>query len=255
AMLAMLAKPSALPALVGLAVAQLLLGESWRSRLLYRIAPIVAGLGIALLYDLSQARYVHQGLRTFLQAGVNSDYYRTLADEARRYALLDGNWFGDGLRVAVFFALIYAVLRLVGVSHRLCVAVGVPFALFASWLGPWLAARESDGTVGSFHSVGAALAALGTAAFLLFGLGSRDGAVVSRGELARLGIWAIPTAAAWALYGAYDFRLLAPAWPPLLALVALTALPAAKTLARRGAVALAIPFALFAIVVAENVYN
>jgi hypothetical protein len=254
-LLAMLTKPSALLALIGLALAQLLLSESWRSRLLYRVAPLGAGIGLGLLYDLVQARYVHQGLRTFLQAGVNSDYYRTLADEARRYALLDGNWFGDGLRVAVFFALLYAALRLAGVSHRLSVAVGVPLALLASWLGPWLAARQSDGTVGSFHSVGAAIAALGTAAFLLFGLGSRDGAVASRGELARLGIWAIPTAAAWAVYGAYDFRLLTPAWPPLLALVALSALPAAKALAGRGAVALAVPFALFAIVVAENVYN
>ena len=98
AALAMLAKPSALLALIGLALAQLLLGESWRSRLLYRVAPLGAGIGLGLLYDFVQARYVHQGLRTFLQAGVNSDYYRTLADEARRYALLDGNWFGDGLR-------------------------------------------------------------------------------------------------------------------------------------------------------------
>ena len=71
----------------------------------------------------------------------------------------------------------------------------------------------------------------------------------------RLGVWAIPTCVAWAVYGAYDFRLLAPAWPPLLALVALTALPAATTLARLGPLALAIPFVLFAIVVAENVYN
>jgi hypothetical protein len=253
--LAMLAKPSALLALTGLALAQLLLGESLRSRLLYRIAPLVAGISLGLLYDLVQARYVHQGLRTFLQAGVNTDYYRTLADQSRRYALLDGNWFGDGLRVAVFFALIYAVLRLAGVGHRLCVAVGVPFALLASWLGPWLAAPGSAVTVGSFHSVGAAIVALGTAMFLFLGLASLDGAVASRGELARLGVWAIPTAAAWAVYGAYDFRLLAPAWPPLLALVTLSALPAAKALAGRGAVALAVPFALFAIVVAENVYN
>ena len=31
-----------------------------------------------------------------------------------QYALFDGNWFGDGLRVAAFFALLYAVLRLAG---------------------------------------------------------------------------------------------------------------------------------------------
>src|SRR5207302_1378934 len=118
-----------------------------------RLAGLLAA--VALLYDLSQARYVHQGLRTFLQAGVNTDYYRTLADEARRYALLDGNWFGDGLRVASIFALAYALLRLVGVRHRLAVLVGVPCALAGSWLGPWIAAHEGKVTVGSLHSVGA----------------------------------------------------------------------------------------------------
>jgi 4-amino-4-deoxy-L-arabinose transferase-like glycosyltransferase len=253
--LAMLAKPSALLALGGLALAQLLFRESWRERLVYRVAPVVAGIGVGLLYDVLQARYVHQDLQTFLQAGVNTDYYRTLADEARRYALLDGNWFGDGLRVAAFFALFYAALRLVGTRHRLAVALGAPLALLASWLGPWVAARESEVTVGALHSVGAAAAALGTTAFLVLGLVAREDAVVSRAEVARLGVWAIPTCVAWAVYGAYDFRLLAPAWPPLLALVVLGALPAAAVLARLGPVPLAIPLVLFATVVAENFYN
>jgi hypothetical protein len=255
AALAMLAKPSALLALVGLALAQLLFDESWRSRLQYRVAPILGGLGIGLLYDLTQARYVHQSLRTFLQAGVNTDYYRTLADEARRFAVLDGSWFGDGLRVAIFFALIYTLLRLVGARHRLAVAVGVPLALFVSWLGPWLAAGEARVAVGSLHSAGAAVAAIGTAIFLAFGVASYQDAVAPRGELGRLVLWAAPTAVAWAVYGAYDFRLLAPAWPPLLALVVFAALPAASAFARRGPLYLAVPFLLFAVVVAENVYN
>jgi hypothetical protein len=254
AALAMLAKPSALLALVGLALAQLLVSESWRARLVYRIAPLLAGIGLGLVYDLTQARYVHQGLRTFLQAGVNTDYYRTLADEARRYALLDGNWFGDGLRVSAFFALLYAALRLVGVAHRLAVLAGIPIALFLSWFGPWLAAHRA-GRGGGIPPFRAAAAAIGTAAFLLFAINSYGQAVPARGELARFAVWALPTAVAWAVYGAYDFRLLAPAWPPLLALVVLAALPAASALARRGALVAAVPFALLAIVVAENVYN
>ena len=253
AALAMLAKPSALLALFGLAVAQLLFDETWRSRIVYRVAPLAAGVGLGLLYDLVQARYVHQGLRTFLQAGVNTDYYRTLANEARRYALLDGNWFGDGLRVAAFFALAYSVLHLIGLAHRVAVVTGVPVALVASWLGPWIAAQQARVAVGSLHSAGAALVAAGTAGFLMLGALSSQGP--SRRELARLWLWALPTAIAWAVYGAYDFRLLAPAWPPLLSLVVVTALPAAVALARRGSIALAVPFALFAVVVAENVYN
>jgi 4-amino-4-deoxy-L-arabinose transferase-like glycosyltransferase len=253
--LALLAKPSALLALVGLALAQLLWNESWRSRLLYRVAPIAAGLGLGLIYDAVQAGYVNQGLRTFLQAGVNTAYYRSLADESRRYALLDGAWFGDGLRVAAFFAVVYAVLRIAGVRHRLCVAAGVPVALLFSWLGPWLAAHRADGTVGSFHSAGAAVAAVGMALFLAAGLYGFDAGVADRRELLQLAVWAVPTAIAWLVYGAYDFRLLAPAWPPLLALIVLAALPAATAFARRGALVAAVPVALFAVVVAENAYN
>jgi hypothetical protein len=255
AALAMLAKPSAFLALAGLAAAQLLVKESWRSRLVYRVGPVVAGIGIGLAYDASQASYVHQGLQSFMQAGVNTAYYRTLADEARRYALLDGAWFGDGLRVAAFFALAYTLVRLVGLRHRLSVAVGVPAALLSSWLGPWLAAREERLAVGSFHSVGAAVAAVGTALFLGAGVVAFENAVASGRELLRLVVWGLPTAIAWAIYGAYDLRLLAPGWPPLLALVVLAALPAASAFTRRGAVAVAVPVALFAIVVAENVYN
>jgi hypothetical protein len=255
AALAVLAKPSALLALVGLALAQLLVAESWRGRLLYRVAPLAAGLGLGLVYDATQARYVHQGLRTFLQSGVNTAYYRSLADEARRFALLDGSWFGDGLRVAIFFALAYTALRLARSSHRTAVFAGVPVALLASWLGPWIAVHERHAGVGALHSPGAAAAAIGTAAFLAAGALSYQDAVADRTELARFTVWALPTFAAWALYGAYDFRLLAPAWPPLLALVVLSSLPAASALARRGVVALAVPFLLFAVLVAENVYN
>jgi hypothetical protein len=68
-------------------------------------------------------------------------------------------------------------------------------------------------------------------------------------------VWALPTSIAWLIYGAYDFRLLAPAWPPLLALIVLAALPAATAFARRGALVAAVPLALFAVVVAYNAYN
>jgi hypothetical protein len=255
AALAMLAKPSALLALVGLAAAQLLVREPWRSRLVYRMAPIALGLGLGLVYDLVQANYVNQGLRTFLQAGVNTDFYRALANEARRFVLLDAGWFGDGLRVALLFAVAYTLLRVVGAWHRVSVLVSVPLALVGSWLGPWLAAREERFAVGSLHSTGAAFAAIGTAAFLTLGALAYGEAIASANELSRFAVWALPTTVAWAVYGAYDLRLLAPAWAPLLALIAVTALPAAVAAAERGAIALAIPFVLFAVVVAGNVNN
>lgn len=255
ATLAMLAKPSALLALVGLAAAQLLIRESWRSRFLYRIAPIAVGVGLGIVYDLVQAHHVNEGLRTFLQSGVNTDFYRALAAAARRFVLLDAGWFGDGLRVALLFSVVYTVLRIVGARHRLAVLIGVSLALAGSWLGPWLAAREERFAVGSLHSIGSALAAVGTAAFLALGALAYKEGIASANELARFAVWALPTTVAWAVYGAYDLRLLAPAWPPLFALIAVTALPAAVVAAQRGPLAVAIPLALFAVVVASNVYN
>ena len=255
ATLAMLAKPSAFLALIGLGLGLLLLEDTWRTRVLYRSAPIAAGIGLGLVYDATQAHYTHQGLQSFMQAGVNSAYYRALAGASRRYAVFDGAWFGDGLRVAAFFALAYLVLRVMGLRHRLSAAAGVPLALLCSWLGPWVAAHEARTGVGSFHSAGAAVAALGTAVFLGAAVVAFDGAVATRRELLALAVWAAPTAVAWVVYGAYDLRLLLPAWPPLLALVVLAALPAATGWARRGAVAVAVPVAAFAVAVAENVYN
>jgi 4-amino-4-deoxy-L-arabinose transferase-like glycosyltransferase len=255
AALAMLAKPSALLALVGLGLGLLLEREAWRTRLLYRLLPVAIGVAVGLGYDESQARYTHEGLRTFMQAGVSSAYYRTLADEARRYAVLDGAWFGDGLRLVAFFALVYTALRLPGVRHRLAAAFALPLALLLSWLGPWLAAHGSRVAVGSLHSPGAAAAAVGTAIFLAAAVLAFDTAVAARRELLALVVWAAPTAIAWAIYAAYDFRLLAPAWPPLLALIVLAALPAASGWARRGALALALPVAAFVVLVAENIYN
>ena len=255
AALAMLAKPSAFLALVGLALALLLVEGGLRTRLVYRVVPVAAGIGLGLVYDASQAHYTHQSLQSFMQAGVNSAYYRALAADSRRYAVFDGAWFGDGLRVAAFFALAYLMLRAVGLRHRMAAAAGVPLAVLCSWLGPWIAAHESQASVGSLHSAGAAVVALGTAAFLAAAVVAFDEAVATRRELLALAIWAAPTAVAWAVYGAYDQRLLLPAWPPLLALIVLAALPAASGWARRGAIAVAVPVAAFAVVIAENVYN
>jgi 4-amino-4-deoxy-L-arabinose transferase-like glycosyltransferase len=252
--LAMLAKPSALVALVGLALATLFFRESWRERLLWRVSPILAGLGLALIYDETQARYVHQGLRDFLQAGVNTPYYRDLAAASRRSVLLDGSWLGSTLRTVLAFALVYALLRVAAVRHRRAAATAVPAALLLSWLGPWIAARESDVTVGSLASAGSAVAAGASAILLAFALLAPAEAVASRRELAALLVWIAPPLAGWAWRGVYDTRLLAPAWPALLALVAVAALPAVVSLVARGRIFVVVPFALLALATSDNIY-
>jgi hypothetical protein len=128
-------------------------------------------------------------------------------------------------------------------------------AAIGCWVLPWLGIGESHLAVGSLHSGGAAAAAVGSLAFLAVGAWGFADAVPATLELAQLLVWALPSLVGWLVYATYDPRLLAPAWPPLLLLVALTALPALSGFARRGAVAAAVPLALFAVVVADNVYN
>jgi hypothetical protein len=79
-------------------------------------------------------------------------------------------------------------------------------------------------------------------------------AVPSRRELAALLVWIAPPLAGWAWFGVYETRLLAPTWPPLLALLALAALPAAAYLVARGVVFAIVPVAFLAVAVANNIY-
>ena len=95
ATLAVLAKPSAIPALVGLGLAQLLVRQPLRRRVLLRIVPLAAGTLLGFLYYVVQAAHLNIGLRTFLEAGVRGPYYSDLADQTRRYEILNAGWFGN----------------------------------------------------------------------------------------------------------------------------------------------------------------
>jgi hypothetical protein len=254
AALAVLAKPSALLALLGLAAAQLFVRESWRARLGWRVAPIAVGVAAALVYDETQARRVNLGLRGFLEAGVNTPYYRELAARSRRGVLVDAGWLGSAMRVALLFALVYAVLRVLTVRHRAATALALPAAAFLSWLGPWIAVRESNITVGSLASAGSAVAAGLSALLLACSVLAPPDAVPSRRELAALLVWSAPAFVGWAWLGVYDARLLAPTWPALLALLVVAALPAAAFLVARGPVYALVPFAALAVAVANNIY-
>jgi hypothetical protein len=254
AALAMLAKPSALLALVGLALAMVFVGDSWRDRVLTRAAPVIGGLTLALIYDETQARYFHMNLRGFLEAGVTSPYYRDLAARSRRPVLLDVGWLGSALRVLVLFAAVYAVLRVAALRHRYAVAAAVGSALLLSWLLPWIAADERDVGVGSLASAGSALAAAASAGLLLCSMIAPGDSVPLRRELAAALVWLVPPFVGWASLGVYDTRLLAPAWPGLLVLVAFAALPAAAYLVARGPAFAVVPVAFLAVGVADNMY-
>jgi hypothetical protein len=227
AALAALAKPSSLPALVGLAAAVLVGTRLDLRRRAWASGAIAAGTCLGLAYDEMQARYVHVSLLDFLTAGTGGGgFYARLADENRRRVLLDGGWLGSELRVVLVFALVYAVTRLF-LRHRPAVMTAFPAAIVWSWLGPHLAGA-TGARVGILGADGwfPQIAVLVLAGSLLFAVAAPAEAVPDRLQLVRALIWAAPPFLVWALRVVYDNRLLAPAWPPLVLLIVWVLLPA-----------------------------
>jgi len=256
AFLSVLTKPSALPALLGLGGA-ILIGP--RSDLRRRgWALLAVGLGFlgGLVYDLSQANYVHLSLAAFLRFGTTGVFYSQLADQMRRGVLLDGGWLGPDLRVILWFAFVYAIARLATARHRPAVLLAFSLASVWAWLGPHLSGAHGLrvgilGTGGTTEQ----LAVLVLAASLLFALDSPPDAVPDRLRLARLLVWATPTLVLWSVDAVYDSRLLAPAWPPLLLLITWTLLPVFAGAQRRSAWLVAVPAGGLLVLVVLATYN
>jgi hypothetical protein len=286
AFLAVLTKRSAIPALVGLGVAALLGSRTGLRQRTQTIVALVVGVGCGLLYDLSQAHYLHQSLRMFLTGGDVSGggsapaasstagsagaaatssgvatgnvgaFYATLANQLRKHVLLDGSWLGDDLRLFLWFAVAYAVIRLLRAGHRTAVLIALPVAAVWSWLGPHLAGA---------HGVRVGILATGTtleqiavlllAASILFAIESPSNVVPDRLELGRLLIWAAPSVLVWAKDGVYATRLLSPAWPALVLLMTRSLVPAFAGARRRSEWLLAVPTVAVLILVAYSTYS
>ena len=254
AMLAVLAKPSALLALIGIAASQLLAKEPLRERMLRRVVPLAAGTAIGFSYYVIQAARTHNGLRPFLEAGVTGPYYSHLAAATRRLGILDLAWFGELLRSVLLFALLYTVGRLAGAAHRATVLAAVPAVAVLSWFLPWIGGRESHLSVGAFANASSVAAWMITCCVLLAAAWAPDEAVPTRRELLLFVLWAVPPLVAWMAYATYDTRLLSSAWPGLLALMAVCGTPAVVGLARIPAAALA-PIVALIVAVSLNIYN
>jgi hypothetical protein len=214
ALLAVLAKPSGLVGVAALTSAQLLGPASTLARrALHDVAPIAAGAAVGILYDWTEARYVHESLPSFMHSGVGAGIWADKAAAARPDAVYGWHWLGDPLHVLLVAAIFYALLRVAGCAHRIAVLVGVPAAWIWAWVGPTFtshAFRPGLDLEGIATYVVAALLLL--AAFA-------PGAVPSRLELARCLVWAAPPIAIWMVWAAYDTRLTSAAWPPLVLLM------------------------------------
>jgi len=255
AALAILTKPSALAALIGLGAAVVIGPRNGLRGRLYALLAIGLGTVAALAYDLSQARYFHMGFWSFFTLG-SGGFWAQLAGQTRRQVLLDGAWLGPDLRIFLWFGFVYAVARIVGSRHRPAVLVAFPISAVWSWLGPHLSGAHGLrvgilGTGGTTEQ----LAVLVLAASLLFALAAPDDAVPDRLQLARLLLWALPTLVVFGREATYTLRLLSPAWPPLVLLVTCTLLPAYAGARRRSEWLVAVPACALLTLVVLATYN
>jgi hypothetical protein len=249
---AALTKPSALFALAGLAVAQVVGTRTrLRERLLARAVPIAAGCALALVWDELHARRLHMRLSDFMTAGTRG-YYSAVADSVRRQVGFGLEWLGPELRLLLVFSLAYALLRVAGLDHRRSVFVSLPAAVFASWLGPWIAVHESHAVVGPLTGPGRYVPFVAIAALLLLGANVPPELAPSRTSLARLLLWSVPPIVTWLVWVPYDSRYLSPAWPGLAVLCALTTATAVRGALRRSAVVPAAALALLGAVALSN---
>jgi hypothetical protein len=241
ACLTQLTKPSAFVSLGGLVAAALLGSRTGLRRRISLAGAILAGTFVAFVYDEIQARYLHMSFTTFLTKGTDG-FYASQAAQRRTDTLLGTTWLGNDLRILMVFALVYAVVRVAGLAHRPSVVAALASALCWSWIAPQhggVAGGLVAGTTSRAQDVGVVV----LAASLLFALGTTGDAVPSRVDLARLLIWLLPPFVVWVVYAVRDIRLLSPAWPALVLLMARALLPAFTGARRLHPWAAAVPAA------------
>jgi hypothetical protein len=125
-----------------------------------------------------------------------------------------------------------------------------------SWLGPHLAGA-SGVRVGILGQAGwtQQIAAIAVAATLLLALLAPADSIPERLQLARGLVWAAPPFVVWVLRVVYGSRLLAPAWPPLVALIVLSVIPAFAAAHARSRSLVAVPAVALVVLGAYAVQN
>jgi hypothetical protein len=251
-LLAVLAKPSGVVGVAALIVAQLIgPTASLTRRVVNDISPMAAGLGLGLVYDWTQARYLHEPLQSFMHSGVGAGIWADKAAAARPDALWGWHWLGNPLHVVLVAGIFYALLRMVGVAHRAAVLVGIPGAWVWAWVGPALGPHAFRP---GLDAEGIATYVL-SAVLLLAALAPPD-VVPSRLDLCRWLVWATPPLLIWVVWAAYDTRLTSAAWPPLVLIMARLVTCALVGAAESSVPAIAVAAAAALVVLTvQQVYN
>lgn len=249
-------KPTALTALVGLALSQLVGARGRiRERVVRTVFPLALGAEVALYYDARQAARFHERLGKFLTAGTSTDVY---ARETHNFRFAIGEllgWLGPALRPLLVFAIAYAIARVVGAQHRRAAFVAGPVAIVLSVLGPYLAFAPHSFSTGPFAQRSFALSWLLFAGVFALAPFCPEEEAPSRSTLARLLIWGGVPLLAWLIVAPIAQRLLSPAWPALFLLLAVTLVPAVVAAVRLRPWLVVVPAAAIAVVVASNALN
>lgn len=244
-----LAKPTGLLALAGLAVAVFVLQGRGGVRAAVGMA---AGAALALAYDAWQAARLDESFSDFLTAG-NDEFWRERGAAARWDSVARAEWLGAGLRILVLFGLAHALARVVGARPRVALGAGAAVAITWSIAGPAIADGDVsypfDGSVPGTAAWLVLAAAMVAAPFVA----ARD--PIGRRTYAAMLLWLAPTALAWAWQRADEVRHLAPAWAPLVLLTAAALASLSLALTRlRPAAALA-PAAAVGVLVVANLIS
>lgn len=249
-----LAKPTGLLALVGLALASvvLLYRRDVARRLGLGLGGLALGAALGLTYDIVQAHRLGETLNSFLRAG-NSDFYLQQGRAARTDAVLGAAWLGEGVRLVVLFGVLYALGRVAGAGARLALAAAGPAAIVWSVVGP---AAAEDATPYPFAHVGPGLVAyLLLAGSILAAAWLPVDDRLSRRVYGALLLWAAPGVIAWLAYRADAERFLSPAWPALVLLLAAGLAVVVLTLVRFNPAVGLVPIAAVVLVVIGNVVS
>ncbi len=242
-----LAKPSGLLALAGLAIATVVLRGRTAT---WALAGAGGGVMLALAYDAWQAARLDTALSDLLRAG-NDDFWLERGAAARWETLASAGWIGDGARLLVLYGLAYGIARVAGAGARVGLGVAAGVAIAWSVLGPLAA---GDGLGYPFEgSVLGVVSWLILAAVLVAAPFAAEDDPLPRRAYAALLVWLAPVALVWAAQRPDEVRLLAPAWPAFALLTAAALAAASLALLRRREVLALAPMAAVALVAVANV--
>jgi hypothetical protein len=245
-----LAKPSGLLALGGLALATIVLrGRSSAPGLV----GVALGLCIALAYDAWHAARLDTGFVDLLRAG-NDDFWRERGASVRWETFVSAGWLGDGARLLVVYGLAYALSRVAGARTQ--IALGVAAGVAVAWsIGGPLAAGDGVGYPFDATVLGIAAWLALTVALVAAAVFAKGDDPLSRRVYAALLLWLAPTALVWVTQRPDELRLLAPAWPPFALLAAAALTSASLALLRRRPAFAVVPAAAAAVIALANIVS